>query len=92
MVNICEEELVGRTLVEGELRVELNPEYFSGDSIDLKEALHLIDEASIVNLVGNTIVEEAVRRGYAHSAAIRKIGGISFLMIYKFTSSGYSRG
>ncbi|MGC8556075.1 MAG: DUF424 domain-containing protein [Conexivisphaera sp.] len=85
MVNVADAELLGRRLSEGGLSVEISPDYFSGEEVGLEEAISLIEGAAIVNLVGNAIVGEVLRRGLAHPGAVRTIGGVAFLMIFKFT-------
>ncbi len=90
MVNVCDEDLLGRRLSEGELTVDISPEYFSGEVLSLEEAVSLVQEAAIANLVGEAIVGEVLRRGLAHPAAVRRIAGVPFLMIFKFTSGSYS--
>ena len=89
MVNVCDEGLLGRRLSEGELSVEITPEYFSGEEMTLDGALKVIEEAAIVNLVGSEIVGEVLKRGLAHPQAVRVIDGVPFLMIFKFTSEEY---
>ena len=85
MVNICDEELVGRTLKEGKLKVDLTPDYFSGPRVDAEEALKKVRETEIANLVGNRIVARVLKEKLAHPRAVRKIEDVSFLMIYKFS-------
>ncbi len=85
MVNICDEELLGRSLREGNLRVDISPDYFSGVRVDGRTAIAKIKETDIVNLVGNRIVARAVKEKLAHPKAVRKIDSVSFLMIYKFS-------
>jgi len=85
MVNICDEELLGRTLKEGRLKVDISPDYFSGDRVDEETALAKIKETDIVNLVGNRIVARALKEKLGHPRAVRKIEDVSFLMIYKFS-------
>jgi hypothetical protein len=85
MVSICDEELMGTTLREGKLKVDISPDYFSGESVDEETALEQIKGTDIVSLVGNRIVERALREKLAHPRAVRKIGGVSFLMIYRFS-------
>jgi len=91
MVNVCDEDLLGRRLSDGELSVDINPDYFSGEVVDLETAVEYINEAAIVNMVGNAIVDEVLTRGLAHPGAVRRIGGVSFLMIFKFMSESYGR-
>jgi hypothetical protein len=85
MVNICDEELIGRTLREGSLKVDITTDYFSGPRVDEETALKQIKETDIANLVGNRIVTKAIQEKLAHPRAVRKIENVSFLMIYKFS-------
>ncbi len=85
MVNICDEELLGRTLREGKLKVDISSDYFEGSRVDEKTALAQIRQTDIANLVGNRIVERALKEKLAHPRAVRKIEDVSFLMIYKFS-------
>lgn len=84
MVNICDEEVLGKVLKEGKLEVAISREYFLGFKVDEDRAIQLVKEADIVNLVGNRIVNLVLKEGLAHPNAVRRIHGVSFLMIYKF--------
>lgn len=84
LVNICDEELVGKTVAEGRLQVHLSSEFYSGAKVDTGEALRLIRTSSIVNLAGRRVVALALKNQIGASQAIREIDGVPFLMIYKF--------
>jgi len=84
LVNICDEELVGRTVAEGELKVHLSREFYSGEVVGTGEALRLIRTCSIVNLAGSRSVALAVDNNVGAPEAIREIEEVPFLMIYKF--------
>ena len=84
LVNICDEELVGRTVAEGKLEVHLSKEFYSGEVVDKGEALRLIRTCSIVNLAGSRSVSLAVDNDVGAPEAIREIEEVPFLMIYKF--------
>lgn len=84
LVNICDEELVGRTVREGELQVHFSKEFYSGEVVDKGEALRLIRTCSIINLAGSRSVSLAVDNSVGAREAIREIGQVPFLMIYKF--------
>jgi hypothetical protein len=84
LVNICDEELVGRTVTEGDLKVRLSEEFYSGEIVDTGEALRLIRTCSIVNLAGTRSVSLAVDNKVGAPEAIREIEEVPFLMIYKF--------
>ena len=84
LANICDEELVGRTVTEGKLQVHLSREFYSGEVVDGGEALRLIRTCSIVNLAGQRSVSLAVDNRVGAPEAVREIEQVPFLMIYKF--------
>lgn len=84
LVNICDEELVGRTVAEGRLKVHLSKEFYSGEVVDKGEALRLIRTCSIVNLAGSRSVSLAVDNDVGAPEAVREIEEVPFLMVYKF--------
>ena len=84
LVNICDEELVGRTVIEGRLKGHLSKEFYSGEVVDGREALRLIRTCSVVNLAGSRSVALAVDNKVGAPEAIREIEEVPFLMIYKF--------
>ncbi|MBI3840564.1 MAG: DUF424 family protein [Thaumarchaeota archaeon] len=84
LVNICDEELVGKTFEEGKLKVHLSKEFYSGEVVDSMAALRLIRACSIINLAGSRSVSLAVDNKIGSPQAIREIDEVPFLMIYKF--------
>jgi hypothetical protein len=84
LVNICDEELIGKTVKEGKLSVCLSRDFYSGEVVGKGEALRLIRTCAIVNLAGDRSVSLAVDNLIGAPQAIRKIQDIPFLMIYKF--------
>ena len=84
LANICDEELVGRTVTEGKLQVHLSKEFYSGEVVDKGEALRLIRTCSVVNLAGSRSVSLAVDNRVGAAEAVREIERVPFLMIYKF--------
>jgi hypothetical protein len=85
LVNICDEELIGRTVAEGELRMQISKEFYLGELVDGAEALKLIRTCAIVNLVGRRSISLAVDNKIGARQAIREIEDVPFLIIYKFT-------
>ncbi len=84
LVNICDEELVGRTVTEGKLRVHLSKDFYFGEVLGKGEALRLIRSCAIVNLAGERSVSLALDNEIGAREAIKEIEGVPFLMIYKF--------
>ena len=84
LVNICDLELLGRTVTEGKLQMHISKEFYFGEMVAEAEALSLIRRCSIVNLVGERSVSLAVDNKMGSRDAIREIEHVPFLMIYKF--------
>jgi hypothetical protein len=84
LVNICDEELIGRTVTEGKLKMHISKEFYFSEMVDAAEALELIKTCAIVNLVGHRSVSLAVENHIGARQAIREIEDVPFLMVYKF--------
>ncbi len=84
MVNICDEELVGRKITEGNLEINITKDYFGQEIVKENEVAELLRTCAIANLVGKRTVDKAVTMKMASSLSIRTISGVPFLMIFKF--------
>ena len=84
MIDICDIELIGSRLQEGELLIDITKEYFQQEIIEALQAEELLRTCSIANLVGERIVSQAVQLKLAKERSIRRISGVPFLMIFKF--------
>lgn len=84
MLNICDSGLVGRTLVEGDLTMNITPSYFAERVVEEKEAAQLLRNASIINMVGQRTVDLSVKIGIGSLKGVKKIEGIPFLLVFKF--------
>jgi hypothetical protein len=82
--NICDFELVGREIRNGEHIISLSREYFFEEIIGQSEAKNILQASSILNLVGNRIVNLAIEMRLAKRTTVRNIQGVPFLMIFKF--------
>ena len=85
LINICDADLIGKTVSEGKLKMHISREYFGGQIVDSSEALRMMKDSSIVNLAGQRAVEIALANKLAAEQAVRLIEGVPFLMIYKFS-------
>ncbi len=83
ILAICDEDILGKSFREGQLRLDVNPEFYGGEKVTLEEALKLMDKANIINMVGRNIVEEAIRRGYVPVEGVITIAGVPHVQIVK---------
>ncbi len=81
-VNICEREVLGKVFREGRAILNVNHEFYGGEEVDVNFAFDLVEEATVVSLVGNQLVEEAIRRGLVHKDSVLSVSGIKFAQIY----------
>jgi len=84
LLAICDCELLGRTLREGKIVFQVKAEFYNGRKASVEEAIGMIDNSTIVNLVGKCCVEKAIAEGYVHPEAVLKIEGIPHAQIVKF--------
>ena len=84
MIDICDLELIGKSLEQNGLVINLTKEYYQQEIISQTLAEEMLQKCSIANLVGDRIVGHAISMKIAKEASIKRISGVSFLMIYKF--------
>jgi len=84
VLAICDCDLLGKTLKEGKIVFRIKSEFYKGKKTTVEEAVDLIANSTIVNLVGKTCIEKAISEGYIHPEAIIKIEGIPHAQIMKF--------
>lgn len=84
MVNICDADLLGKTVKGNGLEVCVSSDYFGGEGVNLEEALKMIRKSHVANLAGTRIVKKTLQAKLASNLAVKKVGSTSFLMIYKF--------
>ncbi|ABM80928.1 DUF424 domain-containing protein [Hyperthermus butylicus] len=76
IVAICDEELLGKKFVEGELVLHINEEFYRGQLVPLSYAMQRAWEATILNLVGENTVNAAIKEGLIHPDAVIRIAGV----------------
>ena len=83
VLAICDAELLGKTLNEGKIVFEVRKEFYKGTKTTVEEAISLIGQSTIVNMVGKCIVKKAVEKGLIHPEAVLKISGVPHAQIVK---------
>ena len=52
MLNICDPELVDKTLHDGDTKIKINPNYYAERNVDEHEAKNLLTKCNSINMVG----------------------------------------
>ena len=84
ILAICDADILGRTLKEGKIVFKITNEFYNEQKISVEQAVSMIENSTIVNLIGNSCVEKAIENGFIHPEAVLKIEGISHAQIVKF--------
>ena len=83
VLAICDVELLGKTLRQGEIVFQVKSEFYNGAKTSLEEAIAMIANSNIVNLVGRKCVERAIKSGHVHPEAVLNIEGVPHAQIVK---------
>ncbi len=83
MLAICDSEILVRTLREGKIVFHIKEEFYNGGRVTIEEAIDMIENSTIVNMVGKCCVEKAIKKGYVHPEAVLNIEGVPHAQIVK---------
>jgi len=83
LLAICDAEILGKTLREGKIVFHVKEEFYKGTKVSIEEAIAMIENSTIVNMIGKNVVEKAIEKGYVHPDAVLNIGGIPHAQIVK---------
>lgn len=87
MINICDVNLIGRSIDKGDFKIDISESYFLEETITNNEAIKLLESSSIMNLVGEKIVNLAISLKLAKTNSIKIFDGVPFLMIFSFSGN-----
>lgn len=83
LLAMCDAELLGKTLKQGKIVFHIREEFYKGSLMRLDEAVGLIRQSTIVNMVGERIVRKAVEEGWIHPDAVLEIEGVPHAQVVK---------
>ena len=83
MLNICDADLLGRTLNRGNFTLKISEEYYAQKVVDKEEAKDLLRKSNNINMVGKEIISLSTSIGIGSQEGIKEIDGIPFLIVFK---------
>ncbi|RLI47006.1 DUF424 domain-containing protein [Candidatus Bathyarchaeota archaeon] len=83
LLAACDADLLGRVLREGKIVFEIREEFYKGPKMSVDEAIDLMEKSTVVNMVGNCIVQKAIEKGLIHPEAVLNISGVLHAQIVK---------
>lgn len=81
IVAACDKEILGKKFTQGELQLEVNKGFYYGELKDIGELFNAMNDATIVSLTGNNVVDSAVGHGFVDEENILEISGIKHAQI-----------
>jgi len=83
LLAICDCEVLGKTLREGKIVFHVKEEFYKGTKVSIEEAVCMIENSNIVNMIGKNVVKKAIEKGHVHPEAVLNIEGIPHAQIVK---------
>jgi len=83
-VACCDEDLLNLVFKEGNLKIKISNQFFGGSLITMEEAIVILKQVSYFNIVGENIVNEAVKCKILPIECVRSINGVPMAMKMMF--------
>ncbi|MBE6527201.1 MAG: DUF424 family protein [Thermoplasmata archaeon] len=76
ILAVCDESVLGQTFRGDGLKIEVSEGFYGGDIVSEEEVRNAFRNFTMLNIVGNEIVEFAIAEGIIHPDNVIVIGGI----------------
>ena len=73
MLNICDTELLGRTLKRGSFTLKISEEYYAEKVVEKEEAKELMRRSDNINMAGKEIISLSVDLGIGSQDGVKEI-------------------
>jgi len=83
MLNICDKELLGKTLNRDNFRLKISEKYYAEKIVEKEEARDLLQKSDNINMVGKEIIDLSVNMGIGSQKGVKVIDGVPFLIVFK---------
>ena len=83
MLNICDSDLVGKTIIENDLTMDITKNYYGEKIVTKDEATTLLQNSSIINMVGKETISLSLELGIGSKDGVKIISNIPFLIVFK---------
>ena len=83
MLNICDADLLGRTLKRDNFTLKISEKCYAEKVVDKEEAKDLLKRSKSINMVGKEIISLSVNMNIGSRAGVKEREGIPFLIVFK---------
>ncbi len=80
---ICDEELLGKRIAtERGFEIKVDNAFYGGVLVEGEGVIRYIEQATIINLLGNRIVGMLISKGLIRESAAVRVGGILHVQMF----------
>jgi hypothetical protein len=83
LIAACDEELLGKCIGDGDVRLEVDRRFYEGERVDVRLFLETLALATIANLVGPDTVGAAIEAGFVDPACVLRINGVPHAQLFR---------
>lgn len=83
LLAACDNDVLGRTLEEGNISLEVKKSFYSGQRLELEKLKKEFKRSTIANLVGEKVVNAAIEAGFGQEEDIMMIEDVPHLQIVR---------
>ncbi len=83
VVAICDKEILGKTLKEGNMTVTVNEGFFCGEIVDAESVEKALKNATTANLFGERCVQCAIECGVVSPQSVIYINGVPHAQVFR---------
>ena len=83
MLNICDADLLGKTLNRGNFTLKISEKYYAEKVVEKEEAKEMLKRSDNINMAGKEIISLSVDLGIGSQDGVKEIDGVPFLIVFK---------
>lgn len=76
IVGICDRELIGQTLTEGDVSVEITESFFGNEPVSEEVIIRVLNTSDNISLFGKRCIDLAIDKGILEKESCRIIAGV----------------
>jgi len=83
LLAACDDDVLGRTLQNGDINLEVKESFYAGQKIELDRLKKEFKRSTIANLVGEKVVNAAIEEGFGREEDLMMIEEVPHLQIVR---------
>ncbi|MCL7411445.1 MAG: DUF424 family protein [Methanosarcinaceae archaeon] len=82
IVAVCDKDLLGKKLKQGNTTVDISEEFYKGDIVSEEQIIEVLTNATTANLFGERAVACAIKCGFVDPECVIIINGVPHAQIF----------